>query len=471
MVRFLELFKPISPFLPEVKKPERKVSFNKRLMWTLLAMVAYLIMAEVPLYGVDKTQSISQSYSVQQIIMASTDYTLLHLGIGPIVTAGLILQLLSGALIEFDNRNPEDRALFQTVSKLFSILMILLQAVLMVNGGQFGNLDFGMKLIVLGQLLAAGIVIILLDEMIQKGWGIGSGISLFIVAGITKNLWWQSFSFITVGDGKAFGAIPAFIQTIMAGDNWVNWFYRPGGWPSMIGLFATIVVFAFVIYVEGMRVELPLSHASYRGFRSKMPIKLLYVSNIPVILAFTAFQNVYLIGWWIWQSFNSLNANAILNAIAMYNTTDPQPMAPIGGLAYYVTSPGTFEGITADPFKAIIYLLIIVGTCVAFSLIWLEIGGIGPEDMADQLLGSGMQVPGFRRSKKPLVALLNRYIPTITIIGGLIIGILAALSDYFGVFGSGMGALLCVSIMYQYDQVMVQEQVEDLYPFLRGAFS
>ena len=89
----------------------------------------------------------------------------------------------------------------------------------------------------------------------------------------------------------------------------------------------------------------------------------------------------------------------------------------------------------------------------------------------DQLLGSGMQVPGFRRSKKPLVALLNRYIPTITIIGGLIIGILAALSDYFGVFGSGMGALLCVSIMYQYYQVMVQEQVEDLYPFLRGAFS
>ena len=77
---------------------------------------------------------------------------------------------------------------------------------------------------------------------------------------------------------------------------------------------------------------------------------------------------------------------------------------------------------------------------------------------------------GFRRSRRPLVNLLNRYIPTITIISGLIVGTLAAFSEFFGVFGSGMGALLCVSILYQYYQTMVQEQVEDLYPFLRGAF-
>ena len=81
-----------------------------------------------------------------------------------------------------------------------------------------------------------------------------------------------------------------------------------------------------------------------------------------------------------------------------------------------------------------------------------------------------MQIAGFRRSKRPIVRLLNRYIPTITIIGGALVGLLAAFSEFFGVFGSGMGALLCVSIMYQYYQTMVQEQVEDLYPFLRGAF-
>jgi preprotein translocase subunit SecY len=120
--------------------------------------------------------------------------------------------------------------------------------------------------------------------------------------------------------------------------------------------------------------------------------------------------------------------------------------------------------------RALIYTIIVVGVCVLFSITWLEIGGLGAENMADQLLGSGMQIPGFRRSRRPLVALLNRYIPTITIISGLVVGTLAAFSEFLGVFGSGMGALLCVSILYQYYQTMVQEQVEDLYPFLRGAF-
>jgi preprotein translocase subunit SecY len=154
----------------------------------------------------------------------------------------------------------------------------------------------------------------------------------------------------------------------------------------------------------------------------------------------------------------------------MYNQT-AQGTVPIGGLSYYVTSPASLSGVMADPVKALVYLFIVVGFCIIFSITWLEIGGLGADQMADQLLQSGMQISGFRRSKKPLEKLLNRYIPTITVIGGMIIGALAAFSEFFGVFGSGMGALLAVSILYQYYQTMVQEQVEDLYPFLRGAFS
>jgi preprotein translocase subunit SecY/protein transport protein SEC61 subunit alpha len=165
--------------------------------------------------------------------------------------------------------------------------------------------------------------------------------------------------------------------------------------------------------------------------------------------------------------FNQDSTNKALNLLGIYNATTGRPT---GGLAYYVSSPGALDAVMADPVRALIYTLIVVGVCVLFSITWLEIGGLGAENMADQLLGSGMQIPGFRRSRRPLVNLLNRYIPTITIISGLVVGTLAALSEFLGVFGSGMGALLCVSILYQYYQTMVQEQVEDLYPFLRGAF-
>jgi len=201
-----------------------------------------------------------------------------------------------------------------------------------------------------------------------------------------------------------------------------------------------------------------------------MPIKLLYVSNIPVILAYAMFANFQLIGQFTWNRWNTDNGNFFFNMLGMYNRTQSGGVNPIGGLAYYTSSPGSLGRVMADPVRALIYLLIVVGFCVLFSVTWLEIGGLGADQMADQLLQSGMQVSGFRQSKKPLERLLNRYIPTITVIGGMIVGFLAAFSEFFGVFGSGMGALLAVSILYQYYQTLVQEQVEDLYPFLRGAF-
>jgi len=467
-LRFLDLFKPISPYIPEVKPPQRKVPFNTRLLWTLAALIIYLIMNQIPLYGIPQAQG-NDPFATMRIIFASNRGTLMELGIGPIVTAGLIIQLLAGSeIISFDRSNPEDRGLFTTASKLFSFIMVIVQAGLYIISGVYGSITNTQSILIFIQLLAAGLVLMMLDELVQKGWGIGSGISLFIVAGITQNIWWMSFSPFAVGDSRAYGALIAFFQGIFNGLPIQSWFYR-FGYPDMVGFFTTLLVFAFVVYVEGMRVEIPISHSSYRGYRSRMPIKLLYVSNIPVILAYAMFANFQLVGQFVWTRWNQDNSNFILNMFGMYNQT-AQGTQPIGGLSYYVTSPGSLSGVLADPVKAIMYLLIVVGFCVIFSITWLEIGGLGADQMADQLLQSGMQVSGFRRSRKPLEKLLNRYIPTITVIGGMIIGGLAAFSEFFGVFGSGMGALLAVSILYQYYQTMVQEQVEDLYPFLRGAF-
>jgi protein transport protein SEC61 subunit alpha len=467
-LRFLELFKPISRIIPEVKPPERKVSFQNRLIWTALALLIYFIMSEIPLYGIPITSG-SDSYTAYRVIFASTRGTLMELGIGPIVTAGLIIQLLAGSdIISFDRSDPEDRGLFTTASKFFSIIMIIVQATLYIISGQYGAATLVKSLLIFSQLLIAGLIIMLLDELVQKGWGIGSGISLFIVGGITANIWWMSFSFINY-DGRAYGAIVAFFQGILSGMPALEWFYRSNGAPDMIGFFTTLAVFLFVIYVEGMRVELPISHSLYSGYRGRMPIKLLYVSNIPVILAYALFANFQMIGQFVWSKWNVLNDNNWLNWLGTFEYSSTGSVSATGGLVYYITAPGTLQKVLSAPVQAIIYALIVIVFCVIFSITWLEIGGLGAEDMANQLLDSGMQIPGFRRNKQPIVTLLNRYIPTITIIGGAIVGALAAFSDFFGVFGSGMGALLAVSILYQYYQTIVQEQVADLYPFLRSA--
>lgn len=468
-MRFLDIFRPISRFIPEVRAPQRKVPFNTRLLWTLGALAIYLIMNQIPLYGIPVAES-GDPFATMRIIFASSRGTLMELGIGPIVTAGLIIQLLAGSeIISFDRSNPEDRGLFTTASKLFSFVMIIVQASLYIVSGVYGSITTTQSILIFVQLLAAGFILMMLDELVQKGWGIGSGISLFIVAGITQNIWWMSLSPFAVGaDGRAYGALIAFFQGIFNGLPAIDWVFR-GTLPDMVGFLMTLAVFAFVVYVEGMRVEIPISHSSYRGYRSRMPIKLLYVSNIPVILAYAMFANFQLIGQFVWTRWNQDNSSFFLNMFGMYNQTT-QGTTAIGGLSYYTTSPGSLTGVMADPVRALVYFLIVVGFCIIFSITWLEIGGLGADQMANQLLQSGMQIAGFRRSRKPLEKLLNRYIPTITVIGGIIIGSLAALSEFFGVFGSGMGALLAVSILYQYYQTMVQEQVEDLYPFLRGAF-
>jgi preprotein translocase subunit SecY len=239
------------------------------------------------------------------------------------------------------------------------------------------------------------------------------------------------------------------------------------GWPSITGLFTTIGVFLFVIYVQGIKVELPIAHAQFRGFRGKYPISLLYVSNLPVIFASALFGNVVLWSQLLWNNYKESSWASIIGFFGTFNQTGNN-LVPTGGLAYYVTSPTRgFVDVMGNPYRYIIYAAILIVFCIIFSVIWLQVGGLDPKTVAQQLVDSGMQIPGFRRSEKPIESLLNKYIPAVTVLGGLIVGLLAVIADFFGAFGTGTGILLSVGIVYQYYQQLMQERVEDMYPGLR----
>jgi len=469
--RFLTMFKPLSRFVPEVTPPERRVGFNEKLFWTAMALVLYLIMSEVPLYGVGLRGGWELTYL--RVIFASNRGSLMELGIGPIVTAGLILQLLAGSgMIGCDFSDPEDRSLFTSASKVFSIIMIGVQASAYLIGGVYGPLDPRESIVIFVELLAAGLVLMLLDEMLQKGWGIGSGISLFIMAGVAQRVLWDSLDPFPGGspDGKSHGALVALFQTILNREPLLNTLIREGNLPAMLGFLTTIAVFLVVIYVEGVRVELPISYAQYRGYRARYPIKLLYVSNLPVIFASALFANIYFVSQLLWSYLGrpSPGANFWLDLIGQYDTPEGgQGPVPVGGLVYYVLSPGNFSDVVNNPLRALAYAGIMASFCVVFSLTWLEVGGLGPRTVARQLVDAGMQIPGFRRSDRAIELLLKRYIPTVTILGGFIVGLIAAVADFFGVFGSGMGVLLSVGILYQYYELLMRERVAEMYPAVR----
>ncbi|RLI22793.1 preprotein translocase subunit SecY [Candidatus Bathyarchaeota archaeon] len=450
--RFLSLFKPISRFLPVISPPDRKVRFTEKIFWTALVLILYFIMGEIPLYGI---RGGGWELSYMRVIFASRRGTLIELGIGPIVTAGLILQLLVGAnMIECDMSDPEDRALFTSASKAFSIIFTGVQASAYIIGGVYGTLPPITAMIVFLQLIATGVVIILMDELIQKGWGIGSGVSLFILAGVAQQVFNQCF--FPTG-----GIFPMIASRIINGESISDLFVTRG--PSILGFITTVVTFFVIIYLEGVRVEIPISHAMYRGYRGRYPIKLLYVSNLPVIFASALFANIYFFS----QLFSSYFPNNFW--VGLLGSFDANRQ-PIGGLVYYVTSPGWLGGVVEDPLRAFGYTAILVIFCVIFSITWLEVGGLGPSTVAQQLVDSGMQIPGYRRSARPIEALLKRYIPPVAVLGGIIVGLVAAISDFLGVFGSGTGILLSVGIIYQYYQAIVQERAVDMYPALRRFF-
>lgn len=464
MPKVLDILEPLIRIIPEVSRPERKLALRDRIIWTGIVLTIYLVMSEIPLYGITRGVGYDP-FLYMRMLFAAKRGTLMELGIGPIVTAGLIMQLLVGSgILEIDFQDPRDRALYTGAQKLMALIWGAIQSLAYILGGAFGPLPLDAIILVFIQLMIATLIIMLLDEMIQKGWGIGSGVSLFIATGIAQQIAWQTFSPIIANDGKYLGAVLAFIQTIVSGENIWNAFVRPGALPGMAGLITTLLIFIFVIYLEGMRIEVPVAFPKYRGLRTKIPLKFLYVSNIPIIFTSMLFVDLKIVSLMIWRQFNYNNTNVFLNWLGMFNTTDN---TPIGGLAYYVTPPTGLNSVMKDPLHAIIYTLILIASSVLFAVIWVEASGLSPRDQAQQLVQAGLQIPGFRRSPKIIERLLKRYIPTLTILSGITVAIIAAIADLIGAIGSGMGVLLTVGTIYQYWNILTQEQIEELYPMIR----
>ncbi|MCS7117557.1 MAG: preprotein translocase subunit SecY [Thaumarchaeota archaeon] len=461
-----KVFEVLSRGVPEVRKPGRKLSLGQKLIWSALALVIYEAMASVTLYGIPADVTGGVSPTLLNIIFASSIGTLTTLGIGPIVTAGLILQLLVGAeIIRLDLKKPEDRRLFTAASRLLTLVIALFQGAVYVYAGFFGNVDPRVAPLLFAQLVLATFIIMLLDETVQK-WGLGSGISLFIAAGVAGQIFNDLFSPFVLQDGFYHGVFLALGQAIAEGKSIGEVFVRQvGGRGDLLGLISTVAIIGILIYTEGVRVEIPVAHSRAAGYRGTYPVKLLYVSNVPVILASTVFTNVYYIASIVWSRFNANNENQFLNLLGTFRIPEEghQPV-PTGGLAYYVMGPTSYTDAVSDPVRAVSFVLLMVATCVALGKFWISVAGLSPEKIAEQLISSGMQVPGFRRAPTVVASIIKRYIDVVTIIGSVVVGLLASAAGYVNAFGTGTGLLLMIGILYQYYTLLLRERVVEMYP-------
>jgi len=464
-VKFLEIIKPFCVILPEIEKPQRKIQFREKVLWTAITLFIFLMCCQIPLFGIMSSDSADPFYWTR-VIMASNRGTLMELGISPVITSGLIMQLLAGAKLIEVGDSPKDRALFNGAQKLFGMVITVCQAIVYVMVGTYGEpaeMGTGICLLIIIQLFVASIIVLLLDELLQKGYGLGSGISLFIATNICETIVWKSFSPATINTGKGTefeGAVIALFHLLATRTDKIKGlreaFYRQN-LPNLMNLMATVFVFGVVIYFQGFRVDLPIKSARYRGQQSSYPIKLFYTSNMPIILQSALVSNLYMISQMLAVRFRG---NFLISLLGVWGDAESGGARsyPIGGLLYYISPPESMMSMVLDPIHAITYIVFMLGSCAFFSKTWIEVSGSSAKDVAKQLKDQQMVMRGHR--EKSMIHELNRYIPTAAAFGGLCIGALSVMADFVGAIGSGTGILLAVTIIYQYFEIFVKEQSE-----------
>ena len=456
-----QLVNKLLSFLPEVKKPEqKKLEFKEKLKWTLMVLVSFFILSIIPLFGLGEN-SLSR-FRQLSIILGASFGSILSLGIGPIVTSSIVLQLLVGSgILKMDLTTHDGRTLFQGIQKLATMFFILFEATVYVLLGGLAPdpalagsaAYFSFQLILIIQLIVGGFLVMYMDEVVSK-WGFGSGVSLFIAAGVSAEIVIRTFSplnslgQIAFGSGQPpVGALLVFFSSLFAGA-------PREALIAAVAIIATIIIFVVSVYAQAMKVEIPLSFGRVRGFGVRWPLNFLYSSNIPVILMAALLANVQL-------------------AVTFLMTKGIISTATGAGVISWVSGPPIITNLLSGSFvwldilKALFYIIVLAFGSLIFSIFWVQTSSMDPANQAKQIKAAGLSVAGFRTDERILEKILERYIFPLTVMGGLFIGIIAASADLLSALSRGTGILLTVMIIYKLYEDIAKQHMMDMHPALR----
>ncbi|MEK6897756.1 MAG: preprotein translocase subunit SecY [Nanoarchaeota archaeon] len=464
--------------IPEVTKPEEKrVEFGKKLKWTLAILVLFFVLANISLFGL--SSNALERFEYLAIILGTDFGSIISLGVGPIVMASIILQLLIGAgVLNIDITTSEGKKFFQGVQKLLVLFFIIFEAVVYVvmQGLQASP---GFTYVVIIQLILGGLAIFYMGEVVDK-WGFGHGISLFIGAGISWRVVTSAFQFVNQ-QGKncllAFGSVPCSGKILVLVQSIVNR-YPLEFLSAFAAILSTVLVFLAVVWVQSLKVEIPLSFGKIRGYGVKWPLSFFYASVIPVILTAALIANI--------QLFGGMLENAAAPCVSGGECTGMAKFAsyfgflghfvqgqPISGLAFWMGSTNLLELTIRGGFlpiyllQGLIHTLFFMFFSTIFAVFWVKTSGMDSKSQAKKIAASGLQVAGFRQDERVLESILDRYIMPLTIMGGLAIGILASVTNLLGALVQGTAILLVIMIMFQFYQNIAQNHLADINPSMR----
>ncbi|KRH94507.1 Transport protein Sec61, alpha subunit [Pseudoloma neurophilia] len=462
--RVLSLLKPFVPFLPEIQKPSRDINFQEKFVWTGVALLIYLVSSQVPLFGILNNNSADPFYWMR-MMMASNRGTLMDLGISPVVTSSMIMQMLTSTeIIKINHKIREDAVLSEACSKLLAILLTIGQSIAQVYTGFYGpveKLGIQVSILLIIQLFFSGIIVILLDELLQKGFGLGSGINLFIATNVCESIIWKSFSpkMHSTARGVEFeGSIIALFHLLIIRKNKLHALYEAffrENLPNLLTLSYTILIFCMVIYVHGIRLNLKTESLQVKGQQGNYPIKLLYSSTMPIIVQSYIISHTSTISRFLYNRFPE---NFLVQLLGSWSMRKDGRMFPESGICSFLFPPDSITDYFKRPLQSLIYTFIILITSALLSRAWIDMTQNNQHDVARALLSKRVTIKGV--TERNLASKLGEYIPSAAFLGGLVIGFIVMLSNIMDTIGSGTNIFLAVSIVWQYCELFNKEAAQ-----------
>jgi preprotein translocase subunit SecY len=365
-----------------------------RILWIVGLLLVTRVLAHIPIPGVDASalkNALAQNQFLGLLDLFSggglTNFSIAMLGVGPYITASIIIQLLAviiPSLGELQKEGGEQgRLKMNMYMRYLTIPLAALQGFGTIRllqsqagGGLLATFTGYQWFLTLLSVTAGTLLVMWIGEIISE-FGIGNGVSLVIFAGIVARL-------------------PFTVRSVAS-------FYDPSRLPVFLGYIAIgLIVVAGIILITEAQRNVPISYARrvrgdkmFGGVNSHLPLRLNQAGVIPIIFAISMLLFPALIAQFFVNAKSALLATYAQKVINLFNSQNMYY-----GIAYFV----------------LVVLFTYFYTAVVFN----------PDEVAENVQKNGGFVPGLRPGKQTadyLFRVLNR----ITLPGAVFLGLIAIL--------------------------------------------
>ncbi len=365
-------------------------TLRTRVLFVLGALIIFRLLSSIPVPGIDTVQLarvINNNQFLGVLNMFSggglTSFSILMLGVGPYITASIIMQLLTIMVPRLKRMYQEEGEIgkkkFTQYGRMLTVPLAIIQGLglmlLLSKQGVIGDLTMFQKFANVSVIVAGSMLIMWIGELISE-FGIGNGVSLIIFAGIVASIPSELSQFLFTFD---LASLPLYILFLAVG----------------------ILIIAGVVVITEAERPIPVTYAKQmRGDRvsggtsTYLPLRVNQAGVIPIIFALSILMFPQLLGNLLAASTNTALLK-ISNGLIWFSQN-----AFLYGLFYFI----------------FVFMFTYFYTAITFD----------PQQLADNLQKGGAFIPGIR----PGVATreyVARVLGRITLVGAIFLGLIAIL--------------------------------------------